>query len=74
MINVIREGIIHYCLPSCACCKFCHKLIGNVDKCPEDGGDECNPDCAYYDEIWDENELKEELDQDEDKLTEGMNA
>ena len=58
------EGCI--CIPDCACCRLCHKLIDYDIKCPEHN-DTCDADCEYYDEIWDENELKAELEKDEDK-------
>ena len=60
------EGSI--CIPDCACCRLCHKLIDDDIKCPE-GDEYCSiGDCEYYDEIWDENELKAELEKDEDKF------
>lgn len=70
MAFVIYNGVECYCLPDCACCKLCHKLISEIDDCP-DGNEYCNAgECDYYDEIWDNNELKEELDKDEDKIIE----
>lgn len=71
MVDVIVDGEIAYCLPDCTCCRACHKLIDEVKECPE--ADDiwnrykCNPDCEYYEEIWDEEELKKELALDEDK-------
>lgn len=38
-----------------------------VDVIIDDEPAYCLPDCNYYHEIWDEKELKEELDLDEDK-------
>lgn len=66
MIDVIYEGIHCYCLPDCSCCKYCHKRLNDINECPLNE-DHCDSDCEYYDEIWDENELKAELEKDEDK-------
>lgn len=75
MVDVIIDGEEAYCLPDCTCCTACHKLIKEVEECPfpEPCGlwsdkYKCTPDCEYYQEIWDEKELKEELAKDEDKL------
>lgn len=74
MVEVIIDGEPAYCLPDCTCCTECHKLITEVKECqlPKPYGlwsdkYKCTPDCEYYNEIWDEKELKEELDLDEDK-------
>lgn len=76
MADVIIDGEVDYCLPDCTCCTACHKLIYEVDECPfpEPYGlwsdkYKCTPDCEYYKEIWDEKELKEELEKDEDKIS-----
>ena len=64
------EGCI--CIPDCACCRLCHKLVTDDINCP-DGNEYCiTGDCEYYDEIWDENELKAELEKDEDKFKEDV--
>lgn len=72
MVSVYYDGELCSCLPDCACCRACHKLIDDVDECPEatEFGNKwrCDPNCEYYDEIWDENELQEELAKDEDKF------
>lgn len=69
MVNVYYDEILCLCLPDCACCTACHKRITDVDKCPEatsfEDDDRCSSDCIYYRELWDENELKEELANDE---------
>lgn len=71
MVDICQDGVFVDCPLSCAVCKACHKLITELDECPEpeDGQDKyvCIPDCPNYDEIWDEKELQEELDKDEDK-------
>lgn len=70
MVAVYQDGVQCFCLPDCTVCRACHKRIEDVDKCPEatsfEDYDRCSPDCIYYSEIWDENELKEELERDED--------
>lgn len=72
MVSVYQDGELCLCLPDCACCTACHKRIDDVDKCPEaeSWGNpyRCDPNCVYYQEIWDEKELKEELEKDEDKI------
>lgn len=74
MVDVIIDGEAAYCLPDCTCCTACHKLITEVDECPfpEPYGlwsdkYRCSPDCNYYQEIWEDEELKKELALDEDK-------
>jgi hypothetical protein len=71
MVDICQDGVFVDCPLSCAVCKSCHKLITELDECPEpeDWQDKyvCIPDCPNYDEIWDEKELQEELDKDEDK-------
>lgn len=71
MVDICQDGVFVDCPLSCAVCKACHKLITELDECPEpeDWQDKyvCIPDCHNYDEIWDEKELQEELDKDEDK-------
>ena len=71
MVYICQDGVFVDCPLSCAVCKACHKLITELDECPEpaDWQDKyvCIPDCPNYDEIWDEKELQEELDKDEDK-------
>ena len=71
MVDICQDGVFVDCPLSCAVCKACHKLITELDECPEpeDWQDKyvCIPDCPNYDEIWDENDLQEELDKDEDK-------
>lgn len=71
MIDMYQDGVLVDVLPSCAVCRACHKLMSEVEECPEpeDWQDKyvCIPDCPNYDEIWDEKELQEELDKDEDK-------
>lgn len=64
---VVSNGIECYCLPDCAICKSCHKRMTDVQECSEHN-DTCDSDCEYYAELWDEDELKEELAKDEDKL------
>lgn len=69
MISVYFDGEECFCLPDCACCRACHKRLADVETCPEPMGnddDECDPNCEYYDEIWDEKELNEELAKDKD--------
>lgn len=63
---VISNGIECYCLPDCAVCQSCHKRMNEIQECPEHN-DSCDADCEYYAELWDEDELKEELEKDEDK-------
>ena len=76
MVTVIQDGVEAFCLPSCACCRACHKLIKDVDKCPNakpyEDEYKCDPDCCDYDEIWDEDELKEELALDDDNIVEEL--
>ena len=72
MVDVYYNGVLCLCLPDCACCRACHKLIEDVDECPEPNEYhdkyKCDPNCEHYEEIWDENELKAELDKDEDNI------
>ena len=54
------------CIPDGACCRLCHKIITDDIKCPYGDGYCSMGDCGYYDEIWDEKELKAELEMNED--------
>jgi len=71
MIDVSQEGCpVEYPL-SCAVCNACHKLLTELDECPEPEEWQdlhvCVSECPSYDEIYDEKELQEELDKDEDR-------
>lgn len=71
MIELFQDRFpVEYPLP-CAVCRACHKLLTECDECPEpeDWQDVnvCVSECPSYDEIYDEQELQEELDKDEDR-------
>lgn len=71
MIDMYQDGILVDVLPSCAVCRACHKLMTDVEECPEpepwQDTSVCISDCPSYDEIWDDKELQEELDKDNDR-------
>ena len=76
MADVIIDGEVDYCLPDCTCCTACHKLRYEVNESPFPGAYglwtdkyKYTTDREYYKEIWDEKELKEELEKDEDKIS-----
>ena len=71
MVELFQDRFpVEYPLP-CAVCRACHKLLTELDECPEpeDWRDVnvCESECPSYDEIYDETELKEELDKDKDR-------
>ena len=52
MLTIIYDGVKSFVVPDCAMCIYEGDKINNMNKCPLESEDYCNPDCEFYTEDW----------------------